>query len=91
MKLSAALSILFDLKFGVQVSILPTLRAIWATPGLLLRPRAISRIIMAHIWRSDFGDGTDANAREVKERLITPNASGVVLDLGAGMQLCTQP
>ncbi|CCM00218.1 uncharacterized protein FIBRA_02246 [Fibroporia radiculosa] len=38
---------------------------------------------MSHLW-IPFGDGIDENARPVKENLITPNARGVVLDIGAG-------
>jgi len=38
---------------------------------------------MAHVWRA-FGDSCDQNGRPVKEKLIFPNAYGVVLDLGAG-------
>ena len=83
MKLSAALSILSDLRFAIQVAILPTLRAILHSPSLLLRPHALSRTFMANLWVS-FGPGSDENGRPTKQRLITPNAYGVVLDLGAG-------
>ncbi|KAI5122423.1 hypothetical protein M0805_002973 [Coniferiporia weirii] len=38
---------------------------------------------MACVWVS-YGDGMDGYAREVKEGLVRPWASGVALDLGAG-------
>ncbi|PFH49526.1 hypothetical protein AMATHDRAFT_62979 [Amanita thiersii Skay4041] len=38
---------------------------------------------MAHVW-AEFAKFTDENGRPVKQGLITPYASGVVLDLGAG-------
>ena len=83
MKLSAALSILSDLKFAIQIAVLPTLRAILHSPSLLFRPHALSRTFMANLWVS-FGPGSDENGRPTKQRLITPNAYGVVLDIGAG-------
>lgn len=83
MKLSVALSILTDLRFAIQVAIFPTLRAILHSPSLLLRPHALSRAFMANLWVA-FGPGTDQDGRPTKQRLITPNAYGVVLDLGAG-------
>ncbi|KAH9840641.1 S-adenosyl-L-methionine-dependent methyltransferase [Rhodofomes roseus] len=83
MKLSAALAVLSELKLCLQLGFVPTLRAILRSPTLLLRPRAISRIFMMHVW-SAYGDGVDANSRSVKEGLIPANAQGVVLDVGAG-------
>ena len=41
---------------------------------------------MTHVW-VPFGNGIDINARETKSSLLTPNAYGVVLDVGAGMLL----
>ncbi|KAG6908047.1 hypothetical protein DXG01_006409 [Tephrocybe rancida] len=38
---------------------------------------------MAHIWVA-FAAGTDEGGRPVKEKLIPQNATGVVLDIGAG-------
>lgn len=84
MKLSNALSLLPDLKFGISVAIIPTLKSILWNPTLLFRPRALSRVFMAHLW-AIFGVGVDGNAKSVKEGLITPYAYGVVLDIGAGL------
>jgi len=84
MKLSNALSLLPDLKFGISVAIIPTLKSILWNPTLLFRPRALSRVFMAHLWAT-FGAGVDGNAKSVKEGLITPYAYGVVLDIGAGL------
>ncbi|KAF8063241.1 hypothetical protein FPV67DRAFT_1629725 [Lyophyllum atratum] len=83
MKLSAAFSILLDLRFAIQEAFLPTARAIMRSPSLLLSPSAISRLFMAKLWIT-FGDGVDGNSREAKQLLITPHAYGVVLDIGAG-------
>ena len=43
---------------------------------------------MAHIWVL-FGNPTDEGGRPTKEGLITPNAHGVVLDIGAGVSRST--
>lgn len=43
---------------------------------------------MAHIWAL-FGNPTDEGGRSTKEALITPNAHGVVLDIGAGVSEST--
>ncbi|RXW18275.1 hypothetical protein EST38_g7580 [Candolleomyces aberdarensis] len=84
MKLTTAFSILFDLFLALKVATGPTLRSILAEPTLLLRPTALSRLYMANIWEGGFANGTDEGARPVKTDLITPNADGTVLDLGAG-------
>ena len=83
MKLSNALSLVNHLRLGISVAILPTLKAVLWNPTLLFRPRALSRVFFAHLWKI-FGPGVDGNAKSVKEGLITPNAYGVVLDVGAG-------
>ncbi|KIM43895.1 hypothetical protein M413DRAFT_442966 [Hebeloma cylindrosporum] len=83
MKLSNALSLLTDLRIGISIAIIPTLKAILWNPTLLFRPRALSRIFMANLWMT-FGPGVDSSAKAVKEGLITPNAYGIVLDIGAG-------
>jgi len=83
MKLSNGLSLLIDLRFAITVALLPTLKDVFRNPTLLLRPQTLSRVFMANLWVV-FGDGTDLNAREVKNDLITPNAYGSVLDIGAG-------
>jgi hypothetical protein len=62
---------------------MPTLKAIFWNPTLLFQPRELSRIFMANLWVL-FGPGTDNASKTVKEGLITPNAYGIVLDIGAG-------
>ena len=86
MKLSAAFSILVDLRFGIQAAFMPTLYAVLDSPSLLLRPSDFSRIFMANLWAT-FGNGVDENGRGVKQQLITLNAYGVVLDIGAGQSV----
>ncbi|KAF5326648.1 hypothetical protein D9619_004741 [Psilocybe cf. subviscida] len=79
MKLSRALSILNHMRHAFSIGLMPTLRAVLASPGLLLRPQELSRVYMAELW-AIMGDGPD----DTKAKLITPHAYGVVLDLGAG-------
>ena len=83
MKLSSATGLLGDLWSAVQIALLPTLRAVFHSPRLLLSPHALSDIFMAHVW-SLFGNGIDENHRTLKAELITPHATGIVLDIGAG-------
>jgi len=83
MKLSAAFSILLDLHFAIQIAFMPTLYTVLDSSSLLLRPSVLSRIFMAKLWIV-VGNGVDTNGRPVKQQLITPNAYGVVLDIGAG-------
>ncbi|KAH0835644.1 hypothetical protein J3R83DRAFT_9395 [Lanmaoa asiatica] len=45
---------------------------------------------MSHVWAS-FGTGIDGNNSQVKTSLITQNAYGVVLDIGAGKILTRFP
>jgi hypothetical protein len=84
MKLTAAFSILFYLFTTLRIATGPALRSILAEPTLLLWPSALSRMFMAKVWEGGFANGTDEGARPVKTDLITPNAEGTVLDLGAG-------
>ena len=88
MKVSNALSPLVDLRYAIGASIWPTLLDIYTSPSLLFRPAALSKIVMSHIWVL-FGNPTDEAGRPTKEGLITPNAYGVVLDIGAGMSRFT--
>ncbi|KAI3608038.1 phospholipid methyltransferase [Moniliophthora roreri] len=80
MQLSAALCIIPEMARAVRLALLPTLRDVWQDPTLLIR---VSRIFMAYVW-TGFADATDEGGKPVKEGLITPNAHGVVLELGAG-------
>lgn len=83
MKLSAAFAFFVDLRAAIFTASVPTLRDVYRAPSLLLQPRQLSRNFFTHVWVV-FGDPTDEGGREVKVDLITPNAKGVVLDLGAG-------
>ncbi|KAF4622084.1 hypothetical protein D9613_009582 [Agrocybe pediades] len=83
MKLLNALSFLIDLRMAITVAVWPTFKAVFARPILLLKPQEVSRIFMSHVWTS-FADGVDEGGSAVKKNLITPNAYGVVLDVGAG-------
>lgn len=74
---------LSDLWLAAATAFGPTLSAVAADPWLLLAPRALSRIVMAHVWDA-FSAGVDQRAREAKILLITPHARGCVLDVGAG-------
>ena len=80
MKLSNALSVLTDLQFAITVAILPTLKNVFHKPTLLFKPQALSRVFMAHLWVvvGDFAD------TKIKYQLITSNAYGSFLDVGAG-------
>ena len=83
MKLSTNLGLLQDLWIAIRIAILPTCKALLCNPLLLLRPHTLSKVFMSHVW-TQFGPGIDENAKPIKEALITPNAHGVVLDVGAG-------
>jgi len=83
MKISAAFALFEDLFAAIRGGFFPTVQAIATSPLLLFRPVALSRLFMAKVWVT-FGDGVDSNGRPVKELLITPNAYGVLLDIGAG-------
>ncbi|KAJ7471918.1 S-adenosyl-L-methionine-dependent methyltransferase [Mycena latifolia] len=77
---SAVFDIVGQMRMALMLGLPPVPRAIFAAPSLLFNPTALSRI---SVWAA-FGQGGDFHARPDKEALITPHASGVVLDLGAG-------
>ena len=83
MKLSKALSLLTDIRIAISIAILPTLRDVFFSPTLLVKPQALSRVFMAHLWLV-CGEGADLRSRDIKSHLITLNAHGSVLDVGAG-------
>ncbi|KAJ7355426.1 S-adenosyl-L-methionine-dependent methyltransferase [Mycena albidolilacea] len=83
MKLSAAFGLISDLRAAIGIATLPTLKAIYREPSLVLRPTSVSRIFMAAVW-SAFAGPTDEGARAPKLTLI-PHATGAVLDIGAGL------
>ncbi|KAG7095063.1 hypothetical protein E1B28_005853 [Marasmius oreades] len=80
MRLTAALSILPELYCAIQVALFPTFRDVWLNPILIFD---VFRVFMTHVWVK-FADPTNEGGRVVKEGLITPHATGIVLDLGAG-------
>lgn len=83
MKLSASFGLIPDLRAAFGVAAMPTLRAIFRKPALILHPAQLSRTFMAAVW-SAFSGPTDEGARPVKLTLISPHATGAVLDIGAG-------
>jgi hypothetical protein len=85
MKLSAAFAVFTDLRLALQIAFWPTLVSIWQNPFFLLHPQKLSQVFMAHMWVV-FGKGVDENGRPIKQQLITPHATGLVLDLGAGVE-----
>jgi len=86
MRLGAAFGLFPDFRFVIRAGLWPTILAVWQAPSLLLRPQALSRIFMFHVWNL-FGGGIDENGKNVKQMLITPHAYDIVLDLGAGASL----
>ncbi|KAJ7672631.1 hypothetical protein B0H17DRAFT_1084032 [Mycena rosella] len=83
MKLSASFGLISDLRAAFGVAALPTFRAVCQRPSLALRPTELSRIFMAAVWAA-FAAPTDEGARPAKLALISPHATGAVLDIGAG-------
>ncbi|KAH7103472.1 hypothetical protein BKA62DRAFT_768877 [Auriculariales sp. MPI-PUGE-AT-0066] len=62
----------------------PTLAALRKDPTLLIQPLALRRVVFTAIW-TRLSDDVDEGARPTKKKLITPNAYGTVLELGAGL------
>ncbi|KAF7308649.1 hypothetical protein HMN09_00714300 [Mycena chlorophos] len=83
MKLSASYGLLVDLFSAIWIATLPTLKAIFKQPTLILQPVAVSRIFMAAVWNA-FAGPTDEGARPAKAGLIK-YARGTLLDIGAGL------
>jgi hypothetical protein len=88
MKLAAAFSILSYLSAALSAGFRPTFRAVIQSPSLLFKPSALSKVFFGNLW-VPYGNGVDDRSRAVKSHLITPNAYGVVLDIGAGCMLST--
>jgi hypothetical protein len=86
MKLTSAFAILIDLRYAIQWAFLPTIQDLWRTPALIFKPAMLSHVFMAHVWVG-FGNPTDEGGKAVKLDLITPNAHGTVLDIGAGQTI----
>ncbi|KAJ7475098.1 S-adenosyl-L-methionine-dependent methyltransferase [Mycena galericulata] len=83
MKLSAAFGIVEQIREALKIGVPPVLRAIYASPSLIFNLTAMSRISMANVWIL-FGQGGDEHSKGDKTNLITPHATGIVLDVGAG-------
>ncbi|KAJ3781573.1 hypothetical protein GGU10DRAFT_106047 [Lentinula aff. detonsa] len=81
MKLANAFGLWTELNFALQAALIPTLKDVWQKPTIISH---LSRTFMAHVWIA-FASQVDANARTVKRELFLPNATGVVLDIGAGL------
>lgn len=86
MKLSAAFGLISDLRAAIGVATLPTLKAVYREPSLVLRPTSVSRIFMAAVWNA-FAGPTDEGARAPKLTLI-PHATGVSLPLSIDQYRC---
>ncbi|KAJ7077881.1 hypothetical protein B0H15DRAFT_861292 [Mycena belliarum] len=84
MKLSKNFGLISDLYSAFVIATLPTVRAIFRRPGLVFRPTEVSRVFMAAVWAA-FAAPTDEGARPTKLGLIGPNATGTVMDIGAGL------
>lgn len=63
----------------------PTIKDVWRSPSLLLHPMVLRRTFFTHLW-AVFSKFIDQGGQPVKQKLITPNAYGIVLDIGAGMR-----
>lgn len=72
-----------DLHRSMGIALLPTLKAIVKDPLLIVKPLEVRRMYMAHVW-SVYGDGIDESSKREKEKVVRANASGIVLDMGAG-------
>ncbi|KAF7297987.1 hypothetical protein HMN09_01019600 [Mycena chlorophos] len=83
MKLSSVLEFVHGMLYAAMISIPSVVRAVFKSPSLLLNPTEMSRIGMAAIWVL-FGAGGDEGKRALRQELITPNAQGIVLDIGHG-------
>lgn len=83
MRLSEGLGPLWHILDILKATIRPFTGAILASPSLLLRPSHLGDLFFSILWRP-MGEGIDQNTADLKATLITPNASGIVLDVGAG-------
>ncbi|KAG8983876.1 hypothetical protein FRB94_005222 [Tulasnella sp. JGI-2019a] len=83
MKLAAALAPLWEINWAMAYGLLPTILYIIQHPFILIHPVSLSRVFFSYVWVL-FGPTSDEEGHDVKTKLLTPNASGVVVDLGAG-------
>lgn len=84
MKLNQLIYFVQGLQQAIRIGTAPTLKAVWCDPALLFRPYELSRVYMAHVW-AVYSDASETGARSIKEKLVISRASGVVLEIGAGM------
>jgi hypothetical protein len=83
------LPIVQDMVLIFRAAALPTIKAIIRSPWLLLAPSELSRLFMASLW-VPMSEEIDKNSRPSKIPLITPNAHGIVLEIGPGQRdMCT--
>ncbi|KAI0782994.1 hypothetical protein C8Q75DRAFT_801008 [Abortiporus biennis] len=82
--LSRNLEFLGQLSFIFHTGLPPTIKTILHRPSMILHPRQIRAEFMLHVWKP-FADGMDKWDMDIKKELITSNAKGVVLDIGAGL------
>lgn len=83
MKWNSIFGLLVDVRQAIKVAFFPTLKALLQSPLLIFEPHVLSKLFMSHVWNF-FGAHVDEGGKPVKEKLITPHAYGVVLDIGAG-------
>ncbi|KAJ3076972.1 hypothetical protein HDU98_010266 [Podochytrium sp. JEL0797] len=84
MTFSDKFSIVWDMIAALRIALLPTILDVIAQPALLLKPLALQQKLMANVWANGFGEGVNEGNKDVRAILITPNAHGLVLDIGAG-------
>ena len=89
MKLSAAFEVWSKIFLAFKAALVPTLCDVLKNPFLLVHPQQLSHAFFGHIWKV-FGPDSNERAHVVKQTLITPNACGVVLDIGAGTLALTR-
>jgi hypothetical protein len=84
MLLKDALAPMWHIYDTVKFATRPFAAALFSRPSLLLHPSQMSDLFFSILW-SPMGEGIDANTAALKTSLITPNASGIVFDIGAGL------
>ncbi|KAF9005056.1 hypothetical protein BDQ17DRAFT_373361 [Cyathus striatus] len=83
MKLAYVYGLLIGVKDFIYAGAWPTIKTILWNLTLLFRLTVLSKEFMFHVWNV-WEDTIDENCRADKERLLTPHAHDIVLDIGAG-------
>ncbi|KAG9024448.1 hypothetical protein FRB95_011517 [Tulasnella sp. JGI-2019a] len=83
MKPSTAIAPFWEISRAMSYGLVPTVLYIIGHPFILLHPVSLSQIFFAYVWVL-FGPGSDEGGYDTKTKLLTPHASGIVVDLGAG-------